>query len=65
MRSQFIPQGGCFINKHYDLIREFRTGAAPINRADSLELMKRVQAGPPATFTRLYEKSKPDVKAGP
>lgn len=58
MRSQFASQGGCFINKHYALVGKYRQSPAPISRAETLALMKEVQAGPPATFSRLYYKHK-------
>ena len=54
MRSCFPSEGSCFINKNYDLVREYGKGQTPISREDSLNLMRQVRFGPMSKFSRHY-----------
>ena len=54
MRAHFSPQQSCFINKNYKLLRKYSRGRYPIQKSDTLEMMKEVCFGPMAKFFQLY-----------
>jgi MoaA/NifB/PqqE/SkfB family radical SAM enzyme len=56
MMGRFRPGGACFINRNYPAFQARSSGGIPIPREASLDLLGRIEFGPPARF---YRNSKP------
>ncbi len=54
MKSYFPSEDSCFINKNYGAIRDI--GHTPVNRDETVEMLKGIEFGPLARFYRLYYK---------
>lgn len=59
MRGCFASEGRCFINQHYQRLRQHGDGQLPLNREASLALTQAVKFGPPSEFYRLYSQPQP------
>jgi len=53
MRLLWPPQGDCWINKNYMLVKKYYKGRPPICREDSITMMQEAKIGPPSEFTCL------------
>ncbi len=56
MKERFPSESCCFINQNYELVKKFYKGQFPINKEDTLEMMKEVRFSPLSEFSRLYYK---------
>jgi MoaA/NifB/PqqE/SkfB family radical SAM enzyme len=52
MMSLIPPGGGCFINENYRVFQARSTGEVPVPRELALDLLRHMEFGPPAAFTR-------------
>lgn len=58
MKKHFPSEGSCFINRNYELLKKYYKGQTPINREDTLEMMKEVKFSPMAKFAEFLYKKK-------
>lgn len=56
MKGHFSSESCCFINKNYELLKKYYKGQIPINKEDTLKMMKEVRFSPMSEFSRLYYK---------
>jgi MoaA/NifB/PqqE/SkfB family radical SAM enzyme len=56
MRRSFPSEQNCFINRNYNLLKKYNKGEFPLNRTDSLEMLKEVSFGPLSRFNVLLNK---------
>ncbi|MBE3085551.1 MAG: radical SAM protein [Bacteroidetes bacterium] len=56
MKEYFPSENRCFINTNYELLKKYYKGQFPINKEDTIELMKEIKFNPMSKFSRLYYK---------
>jgi MoaA/NifB/PqqE/SkfB family radical SAM enzyme len=56
MKEYFPSENRCFINTNYEFLRKYYKGQFPINKEDTIELMKEIKFNPMSKFSRLYYK---------
>lgn len=56
MKEYFLSENRCFINTNYEFLRKYYKGQFPINKEDTIELMKEIKFNPMSKFSRLYYK---------
>jgi MoaA/NifB/PqqE/SkfB family radical SAM enzyme len=52
MGSLFPGQSRCFINANYRLLAGAGSGGPPVDREDTVQMLRQVQFGPPSEFNR-------------
>jgi MoaA/NifB/PqqE/SkfB family radical SAM enzyme len=54
MRPLFPTESRCFINTHFEQIRQRHRNAAPLSHSETLAMLREVRFGPMSGFYRLY-----------
>jgi MoaA/NifB/PqqE/SkfB family radical SAM enzyme len=56
MKGHFPSEDKCFINKNYKILKKHNKGTLPLNRTESLEMLKEVSFGTMSQFNALMNK---------
>lgn len=56
MRSRFLTEDRCFVNRNWPLVRELAGAGLPLGRDRALALLEKVDFRPLSAFNRRYER---------
>ncbi len=59
MRARMRPQGSCFVNRNWRLIRRFAADGFPLGPEAARSLADAAEYGAPSEFRRLYDRRNP------